>query len=200
MAISTFSELKSSIAAWADRTDLTSTIPDFITLAESRINRRLRVREMENSASITVTSGTGSLPTGFLAVKRVIATGVSPTRVLQYADPNWYMEAFPDQDDGNDPTFYTIIGTSIYVTTNVTLIYWKSIPALSDSNTTNWLLTKAPDIYLQASLAELEGYTENPEGMAMRLQLFEAGCADLERADIMHRGTAMAMRSSSVAA
>ncbi len=48
MALSTFSELKTEIANYVDRSDLTDQIPTFIKLAEARINRLLRVRIMES--------------------------------------------------------------------------------------------------------------------------------------------------------
>ena len=44
MALSTYTELKASVADWLNRTDLTSVIPDFIALAEAQIERTLRTR------------------------------------------------------------------------------------------------------------------------------------------------------------
>tara|TARA_R100001510_G_scaffold686_1_gene510 strand:- start:874 stop:1080 length:207 start_codon:yes stop_codon:yes gene_type:complete len=68
MAFDTFSNLKTAIANYLNRDDLTAFIGDFITLTESRLNRELRVREMISSdTSTTTVSGTQSysLPTGF---------------------------------------------------------------------------------------------------------------------------------------
>jgi hypothetical protein len=42
MSLTTYSELQSSIADWLNRTDLTSQIKDFITIAESRLDRELK--------------------------------------------------------------------------------------------------------------------------------------------------------------
>ena len=42
MAITTYAELKTAIANWLNREDLTSVIPDFISLAEADFNRKLR--------------------------------------------------------------------------------------------------------------------------------------------------------------
>ena len=47
MAISTYAELKTSIANWLDREDLTDIIPDFIALAETRHKRDFKIRRME---------------------------------------------------------------------------------------------------------------------------------------------------------
>ena len=56
MAISTFTELKASIANFLNRDDLTATIPDFISLAESSINNEIRHWRMEKRAETTVDS------------------------------------------------------------------------------------------------------------------------------------------------
>ena len=45
MAITNYTELKSSLADWLNRSDLTTVIPDFITLAESQFNREIRNRK-----------------------------------------------------------------------------------------------------------------------------------------------------------
>ena len=42
MALSTYDELKASIADFLNRDDLTSVIPDFIKLAETGMNREVR--------------------------------------------------------------------------------------------------------------------------------------------------------------
>src|SRR6056300_52465 len=51
MALSNYTELKASIADFLNRDDLTTVIPDFITLAEAQINRDIRHYEMENRAT-----------------------------------------------------------------------------------------------------------------------------------------------------
>ena len=72
MAIGTFAQLKTATANWLDRSDLTDRIPEFITLAEARFNRVLRIRDMETvSTAISTTAGTReyNLPTGFVQMK-----------------------------------------------------------------------------------------------------------------------------------
>ena len=65
MAFSNYTELQTSVADWLDRDDLTARIPDFITLAEARFNRLLRIRSMETEAEQVTVAGTRSysLPT-----------------------------------------------------------------------------------------------------------------------------------------
>lgn len=204
MAITTFAELKSAVASWADRTDLTSVIPDFITLTEAAINNgdapndiaALRVREMETSGTVTVTSGEGPLPAGFVAMKRVWSA--TSSRVLEYATPEWYLESYPS-GDGGYPAFYTIIGANIVVSTDVSIIYYTKVAALSDSATTNWLLTKAPNVYLFGALFYLEVYAKNPEGAVGQRTLFANALAGLAKGDTFHRAGSFTRRSAAVA-
>jgi hypothetical protein len=157
MALGTYALLQSAVADWAARADLSPRMADYITMAESRFNRELRVRQMETEATVTMTEGTGTLPTDFLAMKRVTYQG-DPVRELYYQTPAYLQDAYPDTT-ASDPVVYTLEGLSIKVrpitSTSVKLLYWQKIPALADDATTNWLLTAHPDLYLAATLAEV---------------------------------------------
>ena len=52
MAITIYSELKTAVANFLSRSDLTSRIPEFITLGEDRIGKDLRIRAMEATVDI----------------------------------------------------------------------------------------------------------------------------------------------------
>ena len=68
MALSTYTELKSAIANWLNRSDLTSEISDdFIVLTEADLNAKLRIRQMHAQTTITIDAETESVPTGFLS-------------------------------------------------------------------------------------------------------------------------------------
>ena len=88
MALGTFTELKDAIADWLDRSDLTARIPDFITLAEARLNRDLRIRPMEVRSSMETTSGQRyfNLPGGYLQM-RYMLMNTNPITPLEYITP-----------------------------------------------------------------------------------------------------------------
>ncbi len=206
MAIDSFASLKSSIAAWAVRTDFTAVIPDFITLAESLFNNGdakmevepLRLREMETAATSTPSSGDITLATDFLEMRRVTLQS-NPKRVLEYAPPDWLDGAYTTTTSG-DPSFYTIVGSTLSIrptsTSSLQYLYYAKIPALSDSNTTNWLLTKSPNAYLFGSLYFLEIYARNPEGAVAMGTLLGHALAGLTGSDTMSRAGSYAMRSA----
>lgn len=56
MSLSNYTELKTSIANYLNRNDLTNVIPDFITLTEDRLNRDLRVASNVVRAETTTTA------------------------------------------------------------------------------------------------------------------------------------------------
>lgn len=160
MSITTYAELQTAVGTWLARDDLTSYIPDYITLFEAHANRRLRVRQMETSTNLTPSSGAATLPSDYLQWRRVTWTG-STRRELEYVHPSYMQAAYPDTSSGY-PTVFTIEGSSIKIrpldTTDLEFDYYQKVPVLSGSNTTNWLLTAHPDVYLFGSLCEAQGH------------------------------------------
>jgi hypothetical protein len=202
MAITTYSELKTKIASQAERSDLTSDIPDFITLAESRLNRDVRVREMEAQTTLTPSSGAVTMPADFLEIIRVTVDS-TPKRVLVYVTPEWADDAYPTDTTTNFGSFYTLIGSSLktipQVTSDVLLTYYEKIDALSDSATTNWLLTRAPDVYLWASMVELCDFIKDEAGMARFEARYQAALGGLLMANAYAKSGTPTRRASNYA-
>lgn len=150
----TYATLKTDIANYLHRTDLTSVIPTFIELAESYMFRELDIKETETSADGTTTSGYGALPTDFGSVSKVSVTYNGAARLLDYA-PQAYVPTAAEPY----PKYYALEKGQlrIYGATDgqaYTLYYKPVIPNLSDTQTTNWLLDNAKDLYLYCSCLE----------------------------------------------
>ena len=167
MAISTYSELQTAVNNWLDRTDLTNRVPEFIRLAEARIGRRLRVRGVEDRATTPLVAAQEyySLPTDFLEARNV-QINTNPVNVLTYRTPEQLDKEFPSTSSGT-PCAFTIIGEEIQLkpipgsTDTMEISYFKRLAALSGSNTTNWIITNAPDLLLYGSLIEAEAFLVN---------------------------------------
>ena len=85
MALSTYAELKTGIANWLNRTDLTDEISDdFIKLTEADFNAKLRIRAMEQIDTITIDSETETVPTGFISVRSFYILSNSVKYPLNY--------------------------------------------------------------------------------------------------------------------
>lgn len=164
MAITTYSELKTAVANHLARTDLTSVIPDFISLAESRLSRELETRDQEKRAQATMTSGDEyiALPTDLREVREV-KINLSPIRVLTYMSPT-SLDTTYATDSGGTPQAYSIIGKELKLrpvpdsSDTLEIVYVGSLSALSDTNTVNNMLTRHPDAYLMGSLVEAYQY------------------------------------------
>lgn len=178
MAITTYTELQSAIGNWLDHSLFTARIPEFIALFEACANRRLRVRQMEASTTLTPSSGSATLPTDFLMHRRVTWTG--STRVeLEYVNPSYLQAAYPSSPS-DTPRLFTIEGSTLKLrpidATGLEFDYFQKIPALATTDP-NWLLTAHPDLYLFGSLVEAEMFGVNderaPNWKARRDEIFD---------------------------
>lgn len=210
MALATYSDLKAAVADALARSDLTSQITDAITMAEAIFNHGegkeddpmriepIRTRDMETTASVTVTSESGTLPTDFLAPISVYSAA-DAERELDYITPADYKRFFPAGQSTN-AEFYTIKGSTIVTSDSVSMLYYAKIAALSDSATTNWLLTKYPNIYLTGALYQIYAVTiHNGERAAAYRGMMVSAMGGLGRSDTFSRANAPARRASMVA-
>ena len=75
MSITTYAELQTVIAGYLARSDLTTEITDFIRLAETRLRRDLRIRQMLTSTTLTCTSGTATVTNNYqISVETLVPT------------------------------------------------------------------------------------------------------------------------------
>lgn len=165
MAITNYSELQTAVLNWLSRTgdtNLSSRVPECIALAELSFNRELRTRQMETSDTLTPVSGVCTLPTDYLELRRIYVNTSVPIE-MEYIPPEQFYLKFPVTAGGSK--YYTIEGDSILLadrgSTAVKILYFQEIPALSDSNTSNWLLNKHHDLYLAMTLGIVYGIIKN---------------------------------------
>ena len=179
MSITTYTELQTAIADYLARSDITAAIPDFIKMAEARMNRSLRTHDMEASATVTMTSGSGSLPADYLEWISVTHDGSTYDSDLRYVEADSDEWRFRYRPNGN-PQLFTILAGTLkirpVVSGDCTLGYYQSIPALA-TNSTNWLLTRAPDLYLNYALAESYIYTKQYDRAKDFMMLAEGNLA-----------------------
>ena len=110
MALNSYSALKTSIANWLNRSDLTTEIEDFIVLAEKDFNSKLRIRQMVSTdSSFSINAETVALPTGFLQVRDFFYIDGGSKHSLQYITPA-QMDQIKGSSVTGQPTTYTIIG------------------------------------------------------------------------------------------
>jgi hypothetical protein len=202
MAISNYSELKSAIADWLDRTDLTDSIPNFIALTEARHKRDFKLRRLETrvTANTVADQEYYSLPDNYIAMRN-IQLNTNPKTSLEYLTPEQMDRVYAGSMKGK-PKAYSIMVNDIQLRPTpdgvyqIELLYYKHVNPLSDSNATNEILDNHPDIYLYGALVEAEPYLQNDK----RIQTW-ASFYDRAKKDIIdsnerdrHSGVALTTR------
>lgn len=185
MSLSNYANLQTALANALHRSDLTSIIPDLITLAEDKLNKRLRLRALETRSTSSVSTEYVALPTDFLALRN-IQLNSDPKVRLEYVTPDYIDKNYPKGDTGK-PKFYTIVGAEIQLApppdTSYTLeiSYFKKLDIATDS--TNWVLTNAPRVYYYGSLMEAAAHLKNDKRVVMWTALLENAIREVEIAD-----------------
>lgn len=189
MSLTNYSDLKTQVANYLGRSDLTSQIPTFITLAELRLSRDIRIRQMLKTATATMTGGdpTVGLPSDFLATRDVFIIA-TPRITVSYLTPSNFSRDARATDSGK-PVFYTLRGNEFEFApvpdTNYTIqmLYYAKPTALSDTNPSNVFMANCPDALLYGSLVEAEPYIMNDARTELWTNLYRAAVNNLNTSD-----------------
>jgi hypothetical protein len=186
MSITTYSELQTTVANWLHRDDLTSQIPDFITLAEAKLKRELRTRDMEKRATTDTSTEYTELPSDFVAIRSAYLN-TDPKQQLRLMTPADIRSRWIGSTTGQ-PEVFAIVGNEIMLapspdgTYEIELDYY-AFSALSETNQTNWLLTKYPDVYLYGALVEATMNTKNDKRLGDWVQLLRYAVDSVKDSD-----------------
>ena len=192
MAISTKAELHTAVANWLNRSDLTSRIPEFISLAEAQLNRLDRTREMLTRSTTSTNAQYVALPSDFLEMLNVELTSTDPSRRLLYATSDRSDDYRQQKSDkAGIPVHYTIEGLTLQlnptpdINYTIQMNYYRDIPALStkaDSDA-NWLLLAHPDIYLYGTLLQSAPYLMDPQSIGTWGTIYAQSVQELKVSD-----------------
>lgn len=164
MTVTTYATLKTAVATRLARSNMTSLIADFISIAHDKMMRGdevdqvppLRISDMLTATDLTPASGEATLPADYLEMKRIY-TNNSSTLPLAYRPPeDWYGNSL--QGESGTPAFFTIEGSTLKIapqdTTVLKVLYYAKLAQMSADADTNAIITKAPHTYLYGALAE----------------------------------------------
>jgi hypothetical protein len=206
---STYASLQADIADWLNRQDLTARVPSFIRLAEARFNRDLRVRQMIKRA-VAVADGAENyftLPTDWLQARQIRAAMNGRLVALEYLT----LEGGDDYTQaragaGGVPRYFNLTGNRLEIiprppeNTEVEMVYYGRIPALSDETPSNWLLETWPDMYLYGTLAHTAPYLKDDDRIATWAALYDRGLEEIRLADdrAHHASFSLRMRAKPI--
>ena len=178
MAITTYAELKTAIANWLNRDDLTAVIPDFISLAEARIARDLRHWKQEKRVTTDVNERYENLPNDFIEIRQVQHTSGGSISSVSSVEMEKLRAA---SDAGGKPKYVRLTADQLefYPTPDasysISMLYYGRIPALSDLEPDNWLLRDAPDVFLYGALLQSAPYLVDDARVQVWAGLYQSG-------------------------
>ena len=191
MAVSTYTELKTAVAEWLHRDGMSSRAPDFIQQGEAWLNRKLRTMDMEEryAFNMGVVNRFQSLPTGYLELQSLYYT--NPHEEITFVEPSRMTALI---NGSGKPEWFTIkdgiefdcIPSDTYA---CEMHYFKAMDIAGD--TTNWLLTNHPDVYLYASLAAASVYVVDDARIPTIKALLNEYVQDLNDLSARKRGSQM---------
>ncbi len=193
MALSNYGELKTAVARYLVRDDLTGDIADLIRQGEARLHADLRLRFMEATANVDIVTGTRNsmLPERYLE-GRTIYIDTTPKQRLEWRSPVEYWELWADKTAAK-PEVFTIQGEEFLwgpvPDTGYTakIVYYKQPAVLTNDADTNGLFTLAPNMYLYAALIEAAPFLGNDPRVQIWSALYEDMKDRLQAADARDR-------------
>lgn len=189
MSLSTYADLKSAVANWLNlegNPAFVAAVPDFIRLAETRFSRELAINAQETTSTGTLAGPLIAVPGDLVSLRRLTLTVGGSEYDLRYVSPE-DIDSYANQS--GQPLVFTAQAGSYLVAPGpdsnyaYSIYYAAKFDALSDSNTTNWLLTNAPDIYLYASLLEAEPFMKSDARIPLWAAAYDRAVAALRQQD-----------------
>ena len=170
--MTTYAELKQNIKDFMedDGTEFSNEIDKFIDLAELRISRDVITPEFKRKVTSAFTANDPflTMPTDLVTLEHLQVINSNVRTLLLLKSDEFITEYWPNRTSTGVPKYYTYFDTStIYVAPtpssnlSLELSYKRRLPALSDSNTSNWTSINAADALLYACLIEASVFNRN---------------------------------------
>ena len=181
----TYAELKTAIANYLNRSDLTSDIDTFIDNVEAELNRRLRTKDMIKRATATADSQYLSVPTDWIEAINVEITSNDFSPLFQQSIESLDVYRKSNNNSTGQPVYFAMVDDSIElaptpdVEYTLQLTYYAKISALSDSNTSNFVSVSHPDVYLYGALKHASIFLMEDERIPMFTQQFEKALEEM---------------------
>jgi hypothetical protein len=202
VTITTYAELQTAVANWLKRSDLTSYIPDLISLAEAQMNRDFAnfnppLRAMEQTQTGTLSGSTLALPSRYMGTKRLRVSIGGQWRVMEVKSS----EQLGPYTTTGEPVFISANGENLEfgpppgTSYSYEWIYWQGFAALSAG--VNWVITNAPDLYLFGTLLQAEPFIKNDKRIPIWAGFYKNAIQSLEMANRKDRmsGSTLRMRT-----
>jgi hypothetical protein len=182
----TYSGLQSAALNFIERPAETNEVKGWIDLAEARLNRKIAAVEVDTT--LTGTSSSRNISVSSLSISRPVALKfvnddgdesdlvMRSLASLSFLDDNGEPSEWAYDSDDNQ----LVLNRPLDAADTFRFIYREKF-ALSDSATTNWLLTNHPDLYLAATLIWGAAYREEIQNAVAWKAILDEGIEEVRR-------------------
>jgi hypothetical protein len=161
----------------------------FISLAEKRLNRDLRLRQTLQQSTYSMTSGFKvPTPADFLEMQD-IHLQASPIIPLTFQTVSQFYRRNGGSNQQGQPVNYTLVADNFVLApqptgaTTVNMTYYKIPAPMSDTVPSNEYLEVCPDLLLYASLAESAPFLMDDPRLATWNGMYQTGLASITKSD-----------------
>lgn len=195
----TYAWLQSTVAGYMHRTDLASRIPDFVMLAEARINGDLEARLQSVTTTLAVSANVANLalPEDLNSIRSL---SVPIYGDIEYMVPDLFRDRYAATRTGY-PVNFTVVGNTLTLgptpdaSYTLTLVYRGNVPPLADSaGGSNWLIQSHADVYLAATMCEVLAYVRDNTNLPLWEGKYQNAITKLNKTD-WNAASPMSVRS-----
>ena len=190
--MSTFSQLQTDIKNYMedDGTEFSTSLTQFISNTELKLSRDLSTPEFKRKVTSAFSANDPflTMPTDLVTLEHLQVIDSNVRTMLQLKSDEYITEFWPNRTSTGVPRYYTYFDTStIYVAPtpssnlSLELSYKRRLPALSSSNTSNFLTTDAYDALLYGCLIEASLFNRNDKLVQYYTELYKKAVADVNR-------------------
>lgn len=184
--ITDYASLQAAAIDWMHRTDLAARAPEFVQIAEKEIFRELALRKIEAVETGTLSGDSIPIPADCASIERLELEANGRKYTIDYTSPN----GIESLTGGTDlPGRFTVENGVIRLLAAPAGPYAYSVffvpllSALSNTNTTNWLLTNHHDVYLWGTCFQIAMWSGDAEDKATYAPLFQTAIDSVRRFD-----------------
>lgn len=181
----TYDELKTQIANYLNRSDLTAVLDNFIDNTESEINRKLRHKDMIKRSQAVLDNQYSQLPGDWIGAINVDLQTGDPTPLFQKSLESLDLYRNSIDNTTGQPRYFAIDGDTLEVcptpdqSYTIQMTYYAEVPALSSTVSENFLSRTAPDVYLYGALKHASVYLMEDERIQFFAGQFEKALEEL---------------------
>ena len=153
-----------------DGTEFSNAIDTFIDFTELKLSRELKIPAIRRRATSTLSIGDPfiTMPSDMVSLEGLHTINSNVRTLLLLRSDEFMMEYWPNRTSTGTPKYYAYFDDdTLYVAPppsaalGLEISYRRRLPALSSSNTTNWLTDNASDALLYGSLVEAAAFNRN---------------------------------------